>query len=271
MLSKTNVKGRGIYVISNLNNMKLHFPLLLLLGVLTLSCNQKKKEISSHIEPQVIEKESQSFVYGVDISHFENDQIDFINKHKDSLSFIICKATEGITYTDPDFFQNWKMIKKSSLIRGAYHFYRSDDDPLVQAAHFFNTISDIESVDIPPIIDFEGGGIDKSQSVDEIQSALLTFLNEIENKSSRKPIIYTNITIGNEYLNIPAFAVYPLWIADYNGKKKPNLPITWKNKGWLIWQRTSKYGIDNTTDDFDIFNGSQLELKTFIKNSDNQK
>ncbi|MBL4568194.1 MAG: hypothetical protein JKY69_00455 [Flavobacteriaceae bacterium] len=251
--------------------MKTHFPLFILIGVLTLSCNQHKKETTNDFKSPSIETKSQLFVYGIDISHFQNNQIDFINKQKDSLDFIICKATEGVTYTDPDFLHNWKMIKEKSFLRGAYHFYRSEDDPLAQAAHFLNAISDIKSTDIPPIIDFEEGGIDKSKSVDEIQSALKIFLKEIENKSKRKPIIYTDINTGNKYLNKPVFADYPLWIANYNGKKIPDLPNAWKNNGWLIWQRSSDYKIKSTTDDFDIFNGSLKEFQEFIKNSNNQK
>ena len=64
------------------------------------------------------------FVYGIDVSDFQGDEVDFLDKQKDSLSFVICKATEGITYTDPEFQNNWKTIPEKGFIRGAYHFYR---------------------------------------------------------------------------------------------------------------------------------------------------
>lgn len=60
------------------------------------------------------------------------------------------------------------MIPEPGFIRGGYHFYRSIDDPVKQAANYVNAISDLKPTDIAPIVDFEGGGIDKSQSVDVI-------------------------------------------------------------------------------------------------------
>ena len=243
--------------------------MLILLGVLIFSSCQSKKEKTNKNTPPVIEEKSKLHVYGIDLSHYQNNEIDSFIKSKDSLDFIICKATEGVTYTDPKFLQNWKMIKENKFLRGAYHFYRCEDDPLTQAKYFLEAISDIESTDIPPIIDFEEGGLDKSQSVDKIQSALHIFLKEIEKKSKTKPIIYTDLNIGNKYLNNTSFSDYPLWIANYNGKRIPDLPNAWKNKGWLIWQRSSNYEIDGFSNDFDVFNGSLLEFKEFIKNSYN--
>lgn len=55
------------------------------------------------------------FVYGIDISKYQGDEVAFLDKQKDSLSFIICKATEGITYT-PLAWKNkgWYFWQKTS-------------------------------------------------------------------------------------------------------------------------------------------------------------
>lgn len=238
--------------------MKTPILISIVMGVILLSsCTFKERNTLS--------------VYGIDISHHQSNEIDNIFKHTDNLSFVICKATEGITYTDPRFLYNWKAIKNHGLIRGAYHFYRSQDSPVDQATFFLKTIAAIESTDIPPIIDFEAGGIDKSISVDEIQSSLRIFIQEIEKQLKRKPIIYTDVTTGNKYLNSSYFSKYPLWIANYTDKKSPDLPHAWKKKGWLIWQRKSTYRLDDQNNDFDVFNGNISELKAFIKNSQNQE
>lgn len=247
--------------------MKTHPLILILFGVMILNSCQPKKESKNNSKPTKVEKKSKLLAYGIDLSHHQNDEIDSIIKNKDSLDFIVCKATEGITYTDPKFLKNWKTIKKHTFLRGAYHFYRCNDDPLKQAVFFLKTISDIDATDIPPIVDFEEGGIDKSQSLEKIQSNLRIFITEIEKESKRKPIIYTDVNTANKYLNDSYFSNYPLWIASYDGKKHPNLPIAWKNKDWLIWQRFSTYKLNNLDNDFDIFNGNLLELKKFIKNS----
>jgi len=209
-----------------------------------------------------------SFVYGIDISKYQGDEIDFISKKTDSLNFVICKATEGITYTDPDFTHNWTTIAEKKFIRGAYHFYRCNDDPIAQAKNYLNAIANLQHTDFPPIIDFEEGGIDKSQSVEQIQATLLIFINEIEKELKRKPIIYTDVNTGNEYLNKPAFSNYPLWIANYNNKKQPDLPTTWENTKWVLWQKSASYKIGSTANDFDIFNGNLTALEAFIKTTD---
>lgn len=246
--------------------MKTLYLILILPVILTLHSYQSNIDKSNIFMLQVNDQKTNYLVNGIDISKFQNNEISSFSILHDSLDFIICKATEGMTYTDPKFKQNWKMIKENHFIRGAYHFYRSDDDPLAQAAFFLDAIFDIQNTDLPPIIDFEELSIDKSQSTERIQSRLLIFLNEIKIKSKRKPIIYTDINTGNKYLNKLDFSDYPLWVADYNGKSKPNLPIAWKSSGWLIWQRSDEYKINNITNDSDVFNGSIEDLKGFIKN-----
>ncbi len=211
------------------------------------------------------EVDAKPFVYGIDISKFQGDEMTFIKQKADSIAFVISKASEGITYVDPKFQQNWALIAENNLIRGSYHFYRTRDEPVAQANHYLKTIADLKSNDFPPIIDFESGGIDTTQSVEQIQRDLLTCLKTIEKKSARKPIIYCNVSDGNKYLNNKAFADYPLWIASYVQKDQPNLPKNWKSKGWAIWQKLDHYSIGETKNDFDVFNGNLQELKAFIE------
>ena len=242
---------------------------LLALSVLTLlvlqSCQSKTKE--QHTTKSLTPIQNSSVAYGIDISHHQNNEIDAVIQHTDSLSFIICKATEGVTYTDPKFVKNWKTIKAHNFLRGAYHFYQSKDNPVAQAAFFLEAISDIQHTDIPPIIDVEAGGIDTAQTVSEVQKGVRLFLNEIENKIKCKPIIYTDVHTANRYLNTAYFSKYALWIANYNGKTAPDLPKIWTSKGWLIWQKNQTYTFHNIVNDFDVFNGSLTAFKTFIANS----
>ncbi|MBL4604117.1 MAG: hypothetical protein JKY02_00165, partial [Flavobacteriaceae bacterium] len=163
--------------------MKLKHVTFILLGVLILqSCTKKpKKEVAKTTEKKEapVKKKKvveQPFVYGIDISSYQGDEVNFINTHKDSLGFVICKATQGAYFTDPNFHTNWPKIKKDGFIRGTYHFYMSKDNPITQANHFVETISSIENTDLAPIVDFENGGIDNSQSVKAVQNGLITFI-----------------------------------------------------------------------------------------------
>ena len=203
--------------------------------------------------------------YGIDISHFQGDEINYLNKTKDSLDFVICKATEGITYTDPEFRHNWNTIMKNGFIKGAYHFYKCDDDIQPQADNFLNAIGNIQPTDLPPIIDFEEASIDKSQSVATIQENLLKFLVIIKERTGRTPMIYTNLDTGNAYLNYEKFSDYPLWIAYYQKSETPTLPEAWKNATWKFWQNTDEYHLEQFVNDLDVFNGDREALLSFIK------
>jgi lysozyme len=204
--------------------------------------------------------------YGIDVSKYQGNIVsDIINK--DGLSFVICKATEGETYTDPDFANNWEAIRKKNLRRGAYHFYHSDDDPVKQAQFFVQTLQGLANTDISPILDIEGGGINGSISVVNLQNDLLQFLTQVEQQSKRRPVIYTGLDFANKYLSNSVFTRYPLWIAEYSGNARPELPQVWKEKGYIIWQRSPAYTIDSDTTDFDVFNGNKGSLYRFIQDN----
>lgn len=201
---------------------------------------------------------------GIDISHFQGDEIDNLNSNTSPLTFVICKATEGLTYTDPDFKNNWTMIKQKGFIRGAYHFYHCADDPAQQADFFLATVGTFETTDFPPIVDFEENSIDKSCDTSTIQTNLLQFLSILEQKTGKKPILYTDNNIGNSEITNPAFADYPLWIADYNTGTAPTVPAVWKDKSWAIWQKTANYSNGSYTNDYDVFNGDNEAFSKLI-------
>lgn len=267
---------------------KKHIGILVLMCFMISSCeyfNSGKEKESTPSETKTTEKEDSAKeekteeaekekvientkpAFGIDISSYQGNEIDALEKDRDSIDFIICKATQGTTFIDPRFQQNWTTIKAKGFIRGAYHYYNSQDNPIHQAEFFINTIKDIQPTDLPPVIDIEGGSVERGQSIDEIQLSLLTLLKEIESRLLVTPIIYTNTEFANEYLNNPELANYPLWIADYESKDSPILPNTWKEKGYVLWQKSDTYKILNYTNDEDYFNGDLEALKTFIKNS----
>lgn len=212
----------------------------------------------------LINKNNDSVISGIDISHFQGDEIDYLNKKGNQLDFVICKATEGVTYTDPDFKNNWAMIKQQGFVRGAYHFYHCADDPTQQANYFLSTVGTLATTDLPPIVDFEENSIDKGCSASTIQKNLLQFLSILEQKTGKKPILYTDTNIGNSEINDPAFANYSLWIADYNSGTMPTVPTVWKNNSWAIWQKTPNYSLDTYTNDLDVFNGDSEAFSKLI-------
>jgi lysozyme len=204
-------------------------------------------------------------VYGIDISNYQGNEINFLNVAQDSLSFVICKATEGAYETDPDFKNNWNTIQQKGFTKGAYHFYHCKDDATAQVLHYLSVVDSFPKNDFSPIVDFEESSIDSGCVANDIQKNLLNFLTLLQQKTGRSPIVYTDNNTANLYLSDTAFSKYALWIAYYDNAAHPELPTVWKNNSWSIWQKSGTYQIGTITNDFDIFNGNQTQFKTFIQ------
>ncbi len=270
--------------VSNLKtkHMKIKLKMTAILAFLILAaCNDAASEIgedeitdketvtesatSSNEEAEVAQ--STQTLNGIDISSHQGNEVETLNKNADDLSFVICRATDGITWQDPDFASNWELLAEEGFIKGAYHFYESDDDPESQIDNYLTTVGSLDANDLPPIVDFEGGGIDDGMSVEAVQENLLGVLQYLQEKTSRTPILYTNINDGNKYLSDSEFAAYTMWIADYSGGAEPTLPGAWEGSEWVLWQQTDAYVLDGQNNDFDLFNGNSAEFAKFIKNN----
>lgn len=244
------------------------------LSLLLVACNNSKPSAqqptdTATVQPTVVSEEPTlekptvevaKRYYGIDVSKWNGKEVSEIVP-ADSLTFVICKATQGLTGIDPDFKTNLAAIKKQGLISGAYHFYQVGDDPNTQAAHFWNTIGANGGIDIAPVVDIEQGSLPKGKAnTTTIQKNLLVFLKALEKSCGKVPMIYTGAAFGEQYLNNPVFAKYPLWLAEYTQSSKPKVPKTWAKTGYKIWQRSDGYKINSTTTDFDVYFGTKSNL-----------
>lgn len=235
---------------------------------LLAACGTKPSNNSNTNEPtntdttkKVVTEDLPRKYYGIDISQYQGNEMQEIGP-EDSLTFIICKATEGVTYVDPDFNSNRQLIESKNYILGMYHFYHADDDPTKQAEFYLNKVGSFPNKSIAPIVDIEQGSLsaNSKKTAQTIQAELLVFLNAVEKNTGRKPIIYTGLAFANQYLNNPTFNTYKLWLAEYEKTSSPQIPSAWKNKGYFIWQKSDSYNIDSKQDDFDVYFGTKAEL-----------
>lgn len=214
----------------------------------------------SHQPVVSVDTTKQAF-YGIDISRWNGHALTEITP-EDSITFIICKATQSVDYEDPDFKSNWEMAKEKNFIRGAYHFYIYGEDPTKQAEHFWSVISRLDSTDMAPVLDIEEESLPAHENVDKVnlQVDLLQFLKRLEELSGRAPMVYVDVSFANKYLSNKSFAKYPLWVAEYTNSTQPKTPETWKETGYKIWQKSDHYDIDSHHTDFDLFKGQKDEL-----------
>jgi lysozyme len=194
-------------------------------------------------------------VQGIDVSHAQQT-VDWNAVRQAGKVFVFIKATDGITYTDPLFAANWSGAKAAGLLRGAYHFYETNDDPTAQAENFLNVVK-LEPGDLPPVVDIERtkGGESAGQIVKDLQ----TWLGVVEQATGRVPVIYTGPGYWDS-LGTSAFGRYPLWVAEY-GVQSPKLPAGWAR--WTFWQSSESgtaAGVAGPVD-LDVFNGTLAELE----------
>lgn len=197
--------------------------------------------------------------YGFDVSHYQNkedikwDSLSIGNKTI-PLEFVVMRATMGNKSADKHFDEFWEMAKKHDLIRGAYHFYRADEDPVIQANNFLANVK-LESGDLPPILDIEK--IPKRKTNKKLVEDLKIWCKIVEETYGEKPIIYTYYHYYKDFLK-GEFEGYPLWLANYN-----DVPTPSPDDQWDFWQFTENgivHGI-NTKVDLDIYNGNSWSLK----------
>lgn len=165
---------------------------------------------------------------GIDVSGYSGT-VDWTTVDAAGHSFAFAKATEGEDLKDPAFDQNWSQMKAAGMVRGAYHFYVTEDDPEAQAKFFLATVT-LEPGDLAPVVDIETLGHDTS--AEGLPEELHTFLGLLESHYGVKPIIYTTANFWNQYLG-EGFGDYPLWVAEYD-VESPKIPTGWQT--WHLWQ-----------------------------------
>jgi len=201
-----------------------------------------------------------NYIYGIDVSEYQGiinwNSIDQINEGH-SAEFVIIRSTAGKDHRDRYFTSNFREAKKNGIIRGAYHYYRPNENSTSQARNYIKNVK-LSPGDFPPILDIEK--ISKVQSIKSLKIGIKNWLSIVESHYGIKPIIYTGAHYYNDHLK-GEFNGYVLWIANYNNVKTPC-----KNSTWSIWQFSDNGSIDGIKGpvDLNLFNGSRVDLKKYL-------
>ncbi|RYJ45605.1 glycoside hydrolase family 25 protein [Flavobacterium beibuense] len=195
-------------------------------------------------------------VFGFDISQYQGkidwDKVHGENEHY-AMKFVFIRSTAGKNKTDSQYKTNWKQAGKKGFIRGAYHYYRPNENSIKQAENFISTVK-LEKGDLPPVLDIEK--IPSKQSMDSLKVGLKRWLDKVEGHYGVKPIIYSGESFYTDFLK-KEFEGYTVWIANYSFFEDEI------RKEWHFWQFTDKAaieGIDGNVD-VNIYNGNYDELK----------
>ncbi len=189
-------------------------------------------------------------VVGFDVSQFQGEinwsEIDSVEGFK--LDYVFIRATAGSDKLDSRFHENWTNARKHKFIRGAYHYYRPNENSLEQAKNFIKNVK-LRKGDFPPVLDIEK--LPERQSVDSLKVGLKRWLTAVDKHYGVKPIIYTGQKYYEDFLK-EEFQGYTFWIANYN------FWVENMNDDWQFWQFTEKARINGISEnvDINIYNGS---------------
>ena len=163
------------------------------------------------------------------------------------------RATVGNDRVDSQFKRNWLGAKENKMIRGAYHYYRPNENSIKQAELFIQTVT-LKKGDLPPVLDIEK--LPKNQSIDSLKLGLKRWLARVESHYKVRPIIYTGEKYYDDFLK-EEFSDYLFWIANYNFYREQI------QDEWLFWQFTEKASVPGikTNVDINIYNGDLQQLR----------
>lgn len=187
------------------------------------------------------------WVYGIDISHHQlyvnwDDLKIYVDENgrtvrdksesvaSEDVDFVFMKATEGVSYRDGKFSTRWKNAGKTTIRRGAYHFFRPGKNVAAQVKNYIDHVGPLSENDLPPVLDIEQTD---GCTPAVVNARALEWLKAVERYYGRTPIIYANPEFMRNVLDKELLSSYTIWVAHYRVAR----PFC---KGWTFWQFTDR-------------------------------
>ena len=163
------------------------------------------------------------------------------------ISFAFIKASEGLTFKDPDFARNWQQAKAEGITRGAYHFLHPDESGTAQA-HYFLSVADPQPGDLV-MTDYEV--VVKGQSPAAAAACAVQFADTVRSASGAWPVTYTTQWMAEEGY-CAGLGGTPAFIANPSHVTLPDPAGPWK---LVSFEQTGQRGVDT-----DVFYGGAAQL-----------
>lgn len=193
---------------------------------------------------------------GIDISKYQNG----IDLSKIETDFVICKATEGVGYTDNCCDKFYQQAKKLGKKLGVYHYARPDLRNTAKAeADWFVRETKGYHKEAILVLDWEAGDLGNITWAKQ-------WLDRVKELTGVKPLIYMSASVMNSYdWSSVVNADYGLWVANYgtnNGTAQESVFDRYPLKYWsfyALWQYTSTGRLSgyNGNLDMNYFSGDE--------------
>jgi GH25 family lysozyme M1 (1,4-beta-N-acetylmuramidase) len=210
---------------------------------------------------------------GIDVSRYQGS-INWTSVRNAGIQFAYIKATEGVSYRDPNFGANYVGAYHAGVIRGAYHFALPDrSSGAVQANYLANSGGawSADSRTLPAALDIEFnpyGATCYGLSQAGMRTWINDFLATYRARTGRYAVIYTTTAWWTSCTGNFAgpWANHPLWVARWSstpGTLPAGAPYH------TFWQYTaggSVPGIGGAVDR-NSFNGDRSRLIALANNT----
>jgi GH25 family lysozyme M1 (1,4-beta-N-acetylmuramidase) len=210
-------------------------------------------------------------ILGTDVYHGD-DPINWNSVKGAGYIYAWCKATQGTTYTDPDFVSNITSGFTAGMYMGAYDFCGAESNTATAEANYFLSVagSYIKTCEMPPVLDLEdpssGPTLSSSFSSAALTTWVQTWMNTVQSATGITPVLYT--TRGYAAYLSSSLNGYPLWVADPDGSTTV-APSTgsWTTYAFKQYSFTATIpGLGGSSGgaDADVFNGTSAQFMTLI-------
>jgi GH25 family lysozyme M1 (1,4-beta-N-acetylmuramidase) len=203
---------------------------------------------------------------GMDVSGYQGN-VNWAGAWANGGKFAYVKATEGTTYTNPYFAQQYNGSYNVGMIRGSYHFGLPNSSSGATQADYFIAHGGGWSADgktLPGTLDIEYnpyGATCYGLSASGMVSWISSFSNQYHARTGRYPTIYTSTSWWTQCTgNSSAFAANnALWVARYS-TSVGTLPAGWGVQ--TFWQYADSGVFPG---DQDRFNGALDRVQAYAR------
>ncbi|MDQ1672399.1 MAG: lysozyme [Frankiaceae bacterium] len=208
-------------------------------------------------------------VFGIDVASYQHPNgapINWASVRAGGAAFAFVKMSEGDSYTNVYAAKDLNGARAAGLRASAYHFARPRlplSTATSDAQRFAAQVGNVKTAgSLPPVLDIEvNGGLNAADTTTWTR----TFLNALEARTGRTPMIYTGGWFWKGYMGNPTgFSRYPIWISHYNSSiTSPSLFGDWSYS--TFWQYTDAARVSGISGGVDgnYFHGSRAVLDQF--------
>ncbi len=179
--------------------------------------------------------------YGIDVSNHQQ-AIDWSAVAGDGITSAYIKATEGQTFVDERFAENWAGAGAAGLRRGAYHFFSLCSPGAAQAAAFLRVVPDDPDA-LPPALDLEWGACDNRPDAATFRKEVTDFIETVEREVGKPVVLYALPSFTDTY-PVPEQFVRERWVR--------RLFLRPEQPGWSVWQVSDRARVDGIDEPVDL-------------------